>query len=412
MKLYQPALFSLVLFTSFAQAEVQKSEWITTWAASPQKVWNKDFVFPTHIPEQISNQTIRQVSQISLGGEAVRLVFSNQYGEQPLYIDKTTVGLIKGESLKAKSAYPVYFSGKLKAQILPGKQLISDPIQLPVPDHAQLMVNSFIQKPTTFKTFHWDAKQTSWIISGNQTANLNTPSSAKTTTARLLLSAIEVKPKRKAQVVAVIGDSITDGATATLDANTRWTDFLAKRLSPHQIAVINSGISGNRLLTDGMGDSALKRLNSEVFQYSGVKTLIVLVGINDISWPGTAFAPKQQIPSFEALTEGYKRVVKEAHEQGIQVIGATLLPFSGALPNTPLDNYYQPNKDELRQRINHWMRTSKTFDGVLDLEQGLKDSKHSDRLNPIYDSGDHLHPNDRGNQQMANLVDLNQLVNQ
>lgn len=412
MKLYQPALFSLVLFTSFAQAEVQKSQWVTTWAASPQKVWNKDFVFPTNIPDQISNQTIKQISQISLGGEAIRLVFTNQYGDQPLYIDKTTVGLIKGQSLKLKSTYPVYFSGKLKAQILPGKQLMSDPIHLPVPDLGQLMVNTFIQKPTTFKTFHWDAKQTSWLITGNQTANLNTPNSAKTTTARLLLSSIEVKPKRKAHVVAVIGDSITDGATATLDANTRWTDFLAKRLSPHQIAVINSGISGNRLLTDGMGDSALERLQKEVFQYSGVKTLIVLVGINDISWPGTAFAPKQQIPTFEALTQGYKRVVDEAHRQGIQVIGATLLPFSGALPNTPLDNYYQPNKDQLRQRINHWIRTSHTFDGVLDLEQGLKDSKHPDRLNPIYDSGDHLHPNDRGNQQMANLVDLNQLVKQ
>ncbi|KYQ80525.1 lipase [Acinetobacter lactucae] len=412
MKFYQPALFSLILFTSFAQAEVQKSQWVTTWAASPQKVWNKDFVFPTNIPEQISNQTIKQISQISLGGEAVRLVFTNQYGDQPLYIDKTTVGLVKGQSLKSKNAYPVYFSGKLKAQILPGKQLMSDPIQLPVPDHAHLMVNTFIQKPTIFKTFHWDAKQTSWLITGNQTANLNTPSSVKTTTARLLLSAIEVKPKRKSHVVAVVGDSITDGATATLDANTRWTDFLAKRLSPHQVAVINSGISGNRLLTNGMGDSALERLEKEIFQYSGVKTLIVLVGINDISWPGTAFAPKQQIPTFEALTQGYKRVVDEAHEQGIQVIGATLLPFSGALPNTPLDNYYQPNKDELRQRINHWMRTSHTFDGVLDLEQGLKDPKHPDRLNPIYDSGDHLHPNDKGNQQMANLVDLNQLVNQ
>lgn len=410
MKLYQSALFSLVLFTSFAQAEVQKSQWITTWAASPQKVWNKDFVFPTLIPEQISNQTIKQISQISLGGEAVRLVFTNQYGDQPLYIDKTTVGLVKGQSLKSKSAYPVYFSGKLKAQILPGKQLISDPIQLPVPDHAQLMVNTFIQRPTTFKTFHWDAKQTSWFITGNQTANLNMPSSAKTTTARLLLSAVEVKPKRKAHVIAVIGDSITDGATATLDANTRWTDFLSKRLSPHQVAVINSGISGNRLLTDGMGDNALDRLKKEVFQYSGVKTLIVLLGINDISWPGTAFAPKQQIPTFETLTQGYKGVVDEAHRQGIQVIGATLLPFSGALPNTPLDNYYQPNKDQLRQRINHWIRTSHTFDGVLDLEQGLKDPKHPDRLNPIYDSGDHLHPNDRGNQQMANLVDINQLL--
>ncbi len=258
---------------------------------APQKVWNKDFVFPTLIPEQISNQTIRQVSQISLGGETVRLVFTNQYGEQPLYIDQTTIGLANAVTPKSKSTYSVYFSGQLKAKILPGKQLVSDPIKLAVPDHAQLVVNSFIQKPTTFKTFHWDAKQTSWLISGNQTTNLNAPTNAKTTTARLLLSAIEVKPKQKAQVVAVIGDSITDGATATLDANTRWTDFLAKRLSPHQVAVINSGISGNRLLTDGMGDSVLKRLNNEIFQYTDVKTLIVLIGINDISWPGTAFAP-------------------------------------------------------------------------------------------------------------------------
>lgn len=283
MKLSQSTLFSLVLFTSVAQAEVPKNHWITTWAASPQKVWNKDFVFPTLIPEQISNQTIRQVSQISLGGETVRLVFTNQYGEQPLYIDQTTIGLANAVTPKSKSTYSVYFSGQLKAKILPGKQLVSDPIKLAVPDHAQLVVNSFIQKPTTFKTFHWDAKQTSWLISGNQTTNLNAPTNAKTTTARLLLSAIEVKPKQKAQVVAVIGDSITDGATATLDANTRWTDFLAKRLSPHQVAVINSGISGNRLLTDGMGDSVLKRLNNEIFQYTDVKTLIVLIGINDIS---------------------------------------------------------------------------------------------------------------------------------
>lgn len=410
MKLSQATLFSLVLFTSVAQAEVPKHQWITTWAASPQKVWNKDFIFPTLIQEQISNQTIRQVSQISLGGEAVRLVFTNQYGEQPLYIDQTTIGLANAASLKSKSTYPVYFSGQLKAKILPGKQLVSDPIELAVPDHTQLVVNSFIQKPATFKTFHWDAKQTSWIIAGNQTTNLTTPTDTKTTTARLLLSAIEVKPKQKAQVVAVIGDSITDGATATLDANTRWTDFLAKRLSAHQVAVINSGISGNRLLTDGMGDSVLKRLNSEVFQYSGVKTLIVLIGINDISWPGTAFASKQQIPSFEALTEGYKRVVREAHKQGMQVIGATLLPFSGALPNTPLDNYYQPNKDQLRQRINQWIRTSHTFDDVLDLDNGLKDPKHLNRLNPIYDSGDHLHPNDRGNQHMAELVQLDQII--
>jgi len=410
MKLYKSALLSLALFSTVTHAEVQTGQWVTSWSASPQIVWDKNFIFPTHIPEQLSNQTIRQISQISLGGQSIRLVFTNQYGKEPLHIKKTTVGLMNEKNIQAKKLYPVHFSGKATAEILPGKQLLSDPIALPVPNHSKLMVNTFIEKPTHFKTFHWDAKQTSWLIAGNQTDNVVTPLNAQTTTARLLLSAIEVKPKRNAHVVAVIGDSITDGATATLDANSRWTDFLAKRLSPHQVAVINSGISGNRLLTDGMGDSALKRLKNEISQYSGIKTLIVLIGINDISWPGTAFAPKQEIPSFEALTQGYKQLVSEAHRQGIQVIGATLPPFAGALPNTPLDNYYQLDKDQLRQRINGWIKTSGTFDGVLDLDRGLKDPKHPDRLNSIYDSGDHLHPNDRGNQQMANLVNLEQII--
>jgi lysophospholipase L1-like esterase len=410
MKLYKSALLSLALFSTVTQAEVQTGQWVTSWSASPQIVWDKNFIFPTHIPEQLSNQTIRQISQISLGGQSIRLVFTNQYGKEPLHIKKTTVGLVNGKNIQAKKLYPVHFYGKATAEILPGKQLLSDPIALPVPNHSKLMVNTFIEKPTHFKTFHWDAKQTSWLIVGNQTDNVVTPLHAQTTTARLLLSAIEVKPKHKAHVVAVIGDSITDGATATLDADSRWTDFLAKRLSPHQVAVINSGISGNRLLTEDMGDSALKRLKNEISQYSGIKTLIVLIGINDISWPGTAFAPKQEIPSFEALTQGYKQLVSEAHRQGIQVIGATLPPFADALPNTPLDNYYQLDKDQLRQRINGWIKTSGTFDGVLDLDRGLKDPKRPDRLNSIYDSGDHLHPNDRGNQQMANLVNLEQII--
>ncbi|KUM12262.1 lipase [Acinetobacter calcoaceticus] len=410
MKLYKSTLFSLALFSTVTQAEVQTSQWVTSWSASPQIVWDKNFIFPTHIPQQISNQTIRQISQISLGGQSIRLVFTNQYGNEPLHIKKTTVGLVNGKNIQAKKLYPVHFSGQATAEILPGKQLLSDPIALPVPNHSKLMVNTFIEKPTHFKTFHWDAKQTSWLIAGNQTDNVVTPLNAQTTTARLLLSAIEVKPKHKAHVVAVIGDSITDGATATLDADSRWTDFLAKRLSPHQMAVINSGISGNRLLTDGMGDSALKRLKNEISQYSGIKTLIVLIGINDISWPGTAFDPKKNVPSFEVLTQGYKQLVSEAHRQGIQVIGATLPPFAGALPNTPLDNYYQLDKDQLRQRINGWIKTSGTFDGVLDLDRGLKNPKRPDRLNSIYDSGDHLHPNDRGNQQMANLVNLEQII--
>ena len=197
--------------------------------------------------------------------------------------------------------------------------------------------------------------------------------------------------------------------TASLDTNSRWTDFLAQRLIRENQAVINAGISGARLLVDGMGENALARLEQDVLSQPGVKTLIVLMGINDIAWPGTAFAPDSQMPSLDQLTEGYRQLVRLAKRQGIRVLVATLPPFKGALPDTPLDNYYQPEKDQLRLTLNHWFRTSDIFAGVIDMEAVLEDPHNRGYLNPLYDSGDHLHPGDRGNQAMAEDISLSLL---
>ena len=208
----------------------------------------------------------------------------------------------------------------------------------------------------------------------------------------------------------MIGDSITDGATASLDQDQRWTDHLAARLAPRGVAVVNAGISGNRLLSDGMGESVLARLRRDALDQPGVASVIVLIGINDISWPGTAFARAQPRPSLPELQAGYRALAEQAHRRGLRIFGATLMPFAGALPGTPLDDYYHPDKEALRQQLNAWLRSNSPFDAVIDLDAALRDPADPSRMAAAYDSGDHLHPGDAGNRAMAEAVDLEILL--
>ena len=231
-----------------------------------------------------------------------------------------------------------------------------------------------------------------------------------TTTARLFLTGIEVQAGATARSVVVIGDSITDGATASLDRDQRWTDHLAARLAPRGVAVVNAGISGGRLLRDGMGDAAVSRVQRDALDPSGVASVIVLIGINDIAWPGTAFARGEGAPTLAELQAGYRHLVERAHARGVRILGATLPPFAGALPGTPLDDYYQPDKDALRHQLNAWLRNDGPFDAVIDLDAALRDPCHPERLAPAFDSGDHLHPGDAGNRAMADAVDLDALL--
>lgn len=159
-----------------------------------------------------------------------------------------------------------------------------------------------------------------------------------------------------------------------------------------------------------MGEHALARLERDVLAQPGVRSLIVLLGINDISWPGTAFAPRAQRPTLQDMAEGYRQLVARARSHGLRVIGATLPPFEGALPGTPLDDYYQDGKDDLRRQVNAWIRLGGAFDAVIDFDAVLRDSAHPARMAARFDSGDHLHPGDEGNRAMANAVDLNAIL--
>ena len=401
------AIASVLLGQSPAHAEDRN--WIGTWMASPQPVWGENFALPTKIPATVEDQTFRQIVRISLGGSRVRFVFSNIYGERPLKIGSATMalagqdGAIKGDTIRTLT-----FGGKDLIVIPPGAPAISDPVNITVDAQARLVVSTYLPDETPLSTFHWEGREKAWFGRGDLTRSVDFQAIA-TTDARILLSDVLVETENDGAVI-VVGDSITDGNGATVDADARWPDFLAKRLVSHDVAVLNAGISGARLLGNKMGVNAIARLEQDVFARPNVRAIIVLIGINDISWPGTAFARRETRPTAEAMISGYQQLISLAHAHNVRVIGATLTPFEGALTGTPFADYYDADKDALRQKVNRWIREGGAFDSVVDFDAALRDPSNPASLAPAFDFGDHLHPGDKGNHAMAQAVDLNALL--
>jgi lysophospholipase L1-like esterase len=379
--------------------------WIPSWTASPEASWGAEFALPTGTPSTIDDQTLRQVVRLSLGGRRVRLQLSNEYGREPLVIGAAQVAPASSPG----RGRAVTFGGQAGVVVPPGAPVLSDPVELEVAPLASLAVSLYLPKPTSTQTFHWDGRQTASLAPGNQVSAAQLPPTPGLT-ARIFLSAVAVEADAPRGSAVVIGDSITDGNGATMDADTRWPDFLAARLAPQRIAVLNAGISGGRLLSDGMGPSALARFDRDVLAQPQLRSVIVLIGINDIAWPGTAFDPQRRPPELAELVAGYRQLIARAHLRGVRVLGATLTPFEGALAGTPLADYFQPHKDALRRQLNAWIRSSGEFDAVIDFDTLLRDPAQPSRLQPAFDSGDHLHPGDAGHRAMAGAVPLRALL--
>ena len=409
------ALFSLLASdNALAQQPRQPSrmpgDWVTSWYASPQPTWGKDFVLPVGVPTVLENQTVRETVQVSAGGQRLRLVFSNRYGTEPVTIGGVTVAPLKPRDA-AHAERTVTFSAQQSTVIAPGAQVISDAVNLPVVPLTQLEVKSYFPERTPIAGFHWGSQQTVDIARGDW---IKRESFATDTTidGRLFLSGVLVAPARPAGVVITLGDSITDGNGSTPNANHRWPDYLAARLAPHGVAVANAGISGARLLRDKMGVNALARLEQDVFSQPGITNLIVLIGINDIGWPGSPFAPTDRPVSFAELVTGYSQLITSAHARGLRITAGTLTPFEGALEGTPYAGHYSVAKEQLRQQVNQWIRHSAEFDAVIDFDALLRDPASPHRLQARYDSGDHLHPGDAGYRAMAQAIDIAMLIPQ
>lgn len=397
---------SLASPLAIASVPAKSENWVTTWFASPQPTWGSEFVLPTNIPSTLEGQTVREVIKVSAGGKRVRLVFSNRYGKTPLVIGEVRIAVSgDGSAILAKTERLVTFDGQRSVTVPPGAPVVSDPIGFDLAPLKQMTVTSFYPEKAPLTTFHWGDQQTAFTAEGN----LASATELKTNTpvkGRLFLSALLVDAAPTTRTVVAFGDSITDGNGSTPDGNRRWPDLLAQRFTRANVAVANAGISGARVLGDRMGVNALARFDQDVLTQPSIKTVIVLMGVNDIGWPGSPFAPEDKQVNVDQLIAGYKQLIARARSHKVRIIGATLLPFEGALRGTPFEGHYSPQKERLRQLVNQWIRNSGSFDHVVDFDALLRDPDQPSRIRPSYDSGDHLHPGDAGYTAMANAFDL------
>ncbi|WP_332847873.1 SGNH/GDSL hydrolase family protein [Massilia sp. S19_KUP03_FR1] len=383
----------------FTAAILSAALWQTTWFAAPQPTWDSTFVLPTNIPVSLSNQTVREVVRSSVGGRQVRVQLSNRYGSTPLTIGAVRIALARdGGQIDPASERALTFNGSASVVVPAGAPVLSDPIDFVLKPLTRVAVSTDFPAPTPVHTFHWGDQQTAYVTSGN--------APAQHVKGRLFLTSLLVDAGPQAHTVIALGDSITDGNGSTPDANRRWPDLLAQRLAPKGVAVVNAGISGARLLGDKMGANALARFEQDVLAQPGAKTVIVLLGINDIGWPGSPFAPGDPAASADQLIAGYRQLITLARTHQVRIVGATLPPFEGALAGTPFAGHFSTQKERVRMAVNHWLRTAGAFDAVVDFDAVLRDPGHPARLLPAYDSGDHLHPGDAGYQAMAAVFEV------
>jgi len=386
------------------------ANWVHTWTASPQPDWGPDFFAPVGIPRSLRDQTIRQIARVSLGGERVRVEFSNEYGKQPLVIGSAHIALAgeKGAIVPGTDR-PLTFSGKESVTVPPGAPIWSDPVELAVKPLEIVAVSLYLPEVSPTTTWHNDARQTAYISANGNFVADETFKPALTVPSRIFLSGIAVDARPETRSVVMFGDSITDGDGSSLDANNRYPDVLAERLvaAGADISVLNEGISGARVLTDRMGDNALARFDRDVLSHPKVGTVVLMMGINDIGWPDSILVPKgERAPSAEEIIVGYQQLIDRAHVHGLKIIGATLTPFEDTFKGGPIEGYYNVDKEAKRKAVNEWIRTSGAFDGVIDFDALMQDPKDPERIRAEFDKGDHLHPNDAGYQAMAESIDL------
>ncbi|KIH99495.1 GDSL family lipase [Streptomonospora alba] len=381
--------------------------WVGTWAAVPTAT-------PESATPVLEDETVRQVVHTSVGGDRVRLRLTNEFGTSPLRIGEVRVALRDGSAgtdTAPDTDRPVTFGGSTSVTVPAGAPMLSDAVELRLPPRSDLVVSIHLPQRTPVTTLHGFSYQENAVAAGNVTAKPSvTPTS--TMTQWHFLSGISVRARGKhTGAVVALGDSITDGSETTAGANNRWPDLLAERVGG-RTGVLNSGIAGNRLLHDPnppegsdaesyaafFGQSALRRFDRDVVAHPGAEHVIVLLGVNDLGHPGTA-APLSETVTAAEIIGGHRQIIARAHAAGLRAYGGTILPFKGDTLG-----FYSTENEDKRQTVNEWIRTSGEYDAVIDFDKAMRAPGDPLRLNPAYDSGDHLHPNDAGMAAMADAV--------
>jgi lysophospholipase L1-like esterase len=366
-------------------------DWVSTWQTA---LANTTTVAGT--------PSIRNVVHTSVGGRAARVRLSNVYGTAPALMGRVTLAVAArpdAPDAVAGTMRTLTFGGQQSITIPVGGEVVSDPVSLAVPDDGDLLVTVFTPSPSGPVSVHPRAYQTSFLTTaGDHAADESGAAFTTQTPAWHYVTAVEVRSPSARGTVVTFGDSITDGDHSTVNANVRWPDVLADRLAarpgPTRLSVVNSGISANRILDSSTGiggPNAYARLSRDMLTTTGASTVILLEGINDI---GNLAHPDPVV-----LKAALRQIAAQAHAQGLRIVGATITPFKGW-------RSYNDERESVRQAVNEYIRTSHVFDAVVDFDAVVRDPADPQRINPAYDSGDHLHPSDAGYHAMADAIDL------
>lgn len=386
--------------------------WSAVWATATYHPFERDFFGPNWSEEGFSRQSVRQVIRVSTGGALVRLRLTNRHGTGPLRVTGATVAkTATGAAIRVGTVRTLRFHGRPATTIAAGGATASDPVLLPVQPLEKLTVTLYFAGATGPATFHEAAFGTaSYRASGNHLYDAGADAYAgENSHSWYFLSGVDVAgAARPAGTVVAFGDSLTDGSITTPDAANTYPDELAERLVAAGVrrGVVNAGINGNKVLSDStcFGERATARFERDALGQPRVRAVIVLEGINDIGSAGADFGcgPSPAITAAQ-LIDGHRKLIQAAHRRGVTIVGCTLPPFKGA------DFYYNERTEAMRDALNQWIRTSGEYDAVVDLDRILADPADPERMNPAYDAGDHLHPNDAGMKAIAAAIPLGSL---
>jgi lysophospholipase L1-like esterase len=386
------AALACALLLVGSEAHAAAAHWVGSWGASPAPPQEpREGLDPRRASPSFEDQTIVQTVRLSAGGRRLRVRFSNEYGRAPLAIGAASVSLAGGP------ARALTFAGRPDAVVPPGAPLLSDPVDLAAPALASLKVALYVKGKAPVCTCHFAGLDNAAVSpAGDYTARPFEAAATGYRAYRAFVSGVEVEAPAVQRVIVTLGDSITDGTASTVGANRRWPDRLAERAGG-RTAVVNAGIAGNRVLSEGVtvifGQSALTRFDRDVLSVPGATHLVILEGVNDLGVGGA------NPPSAAALIAGYRQMIERARAHGLKVIGGTILPYEGAA-------YFNPAGEAVRQEINAWIRTGGAFDGVIDFDAATRDPAKPTRMRADLQSGDWLHPNDAGYRAMGDAVDL------
>jgi lysophospholipase L1-like esterase len=380
----------------YSSSSAKTKTWVGTWSTAPQ------LVEPHNMPPApgLSNNTLRQVVCVSIGGDMLQVRFSNEFSTSPVTMKAVQIAVSKGgDTIDASTSKEILFNGKPEITMDPGIAITSDPVAFHLEPRMQVAITIYFGQTSPDVTGHPGSRTTSYLLAGNKISEAEFTDAVKTDH-WYVINGIDVKAPKTSAAVAILGNSITDGRGSGTNKQDRWPDILAERLLKNpgtkDIAVLNMGIGGNCVLRPCLGPSGLDRFDRDIIKQHGVRWLIIMEGINDIGGtPDSASASRIA----HDLIAAYEQMIDKAHAHGIRVYGATLTPIKKSF-------YYTDYHETARETVNNWIRNSGRFDAVIDFDKVMQNPQKPLSMIPEAQSGDYLHPNEKGYEMMGGAINL------